>query len=63
MSQVNPPRVPSPANCIRDAIERVAYDSIDSLDSRYSEGLDQQVGYVVRHELNQLSIYDPPEVT
>jgi hypothetical protein len=40
MSHVKPPRVPSPADCIRDDIEPVACDSIDSLDSRYSEGPD-----------------------
>ncbi len=50
MSHVNPARVLSPANCIRDAVERVACEAVNSLNSRPSESLQEQVGYFfLRH--------------
>ena len=50
MSDVNPARVLAPANGIRDAVERVTCDAVHSLDSRSSESLQQQLGYVfLRH--------------
>src|SRR4030095_13266837 len=43
MSHVNPSNLLLASNRVRDSVERVARDSVESLDSRRSKGIHKQV--------------------